>query len=210
MSPPEMPAALAAKKIDGYTVAEPFDALGELKAGGRILRFTGDIWKNHPCCVVCMHEEVVTKKKEWTQKVINAIVRAEVYTSSHKKEVAAFLSAQGEHYLPLPAPVIERAMTYYDEAFYGADGAIKHPQWNLGRIDFQPWPYPSATEFMVSAMNDTLVGGDATFLKKLDPKFVARDLVEYDFVRNAMGKYPQWQNAPGGIDSFTRTEVLSL
>jgi NitT/TauT family transport system substrate-binding protein len=210
MSPPEMPAALAAKKIDGYIVAEPFDALGELKAGGRILRFTGDIWKNHPCCVVCMHEEVVTKKKEWTQKVINALVRAEVYASSHKKEVAAFLSAQGEHYLPLPAPVIERAMTYYDSAFYGADGAIKHPQWNLGRIDFQPWPYPSATEFMVSAMNDTLVGGDATFLKNLDPKFVARDLVDYDFVRNAMSKYPQSQNAPGGVDSFTRTEVLSL
>ncbi len=81
MQPPDMPAALAAKKIDGYTVAEPFNALGEIKAGGRILRFTGDIWKNHPCCVLCMHEDVVTKKPEWTQKVINALVRAEIYAS---------------------------------------------------------------------------------------------------------------------------------
>ncbi|WP_297299805.1 ABC transporter substrate-binding protein [uncultured Methylovirgula sp.] len=208
MAPPEMPAALAAKKIDGYIVAEPFDALGELKAGGRILRFTGDIWKNHPCCVVCMHEEVVEKKKEWSQKVINALVRAEVYAATHKKDVAQFLSAQGEHYLPLSAPVIERAMTDYDASIYGKDGAIKHPQWGLGRIDFQPWPYPSATEMMVSAMNETLVGGDTTFLTKLDPKFVSHDLVNYEFVRNAMSKYPQGQESTS--DPFSRTEVLSL
>ena len=51
LPPPEMPAAMAARKIDAYIVAEPFNALGELKAGGRVLRFTGDMWKNHPCCV---------------------------------------------------------------------------------------------------------------------------------------------------------------
>ncbi len=130
MAPPDMPAALAAKKIDGYIVAEPFNALGEIKASGRMLRFTGDIWKNHPCCVLCMHEEVVTRKPEWTQKVMNALVRAEIYASGHKAEVAKLLSKDGEGYLPLPAPVIERAMTYYDEEFYGEDGAIKHPEWN--------------------------------------------------------------------------------
>ncbi|WP_264075130.1 ABC transporter substrate-binding protein [Rhodopseudomonas palustris] len=64
MAPPDMPPALAAKKIDAYIVAEPFNALGETKAGGRMLRFTGDIWKNHPCCVLCMNEEVTKKKPE--------------------------------------------------------------------------------------------------------------------------------------------------
>ena len=96
MAPPDMPAALAAKKIHGYIVAEPFNALGEIKAGGRMLRFTGDIWKNHPCCVLCMHEEVVTKKPEWTQKVMNALVRAEIYASRNKKEVAKLLSTDGD------------------------------------------------------------------------------------------------------------------
>ena len=37
MPPPEMPPALAAKKIDAFIVAEPFNALGELKAGGCLL-----------------------------------------------------------------------------------------------------------------------------------------------------------------------------
>jgi NitT/TauT family transport system substrate-binding protein len=212
MAPPDMPAGLAAKKIDGYIVAEPFNAMGEIKAGGRMLRFTGDIWKNHPCCVLCMHEEVVTRKAEWTQKVMNALVRAEIYASGHKAEVAKLLSKDGGGYLPLPDTVIERAMTYYDDAFYGESGAIKHPEWHLGRIDFQPWPYPSATKLIVSSMNQTVVGGDTTFLKKLDPEFVAKDLVNYDFVRNAMNKYPQWKNDPSvnPSDPFNRTEVLAL
>ena len=39
MPPPEMPPALAAKKIDAFTVAEPFNAMGELKAGGKVIIF---------------------------------------------------------------------------------------------------------------------------------------------------------------------------
>jgi NitT/TauT family transport system substrate-binding protein len=143
---------------------------------------------------------------------MNALVRAEIYASLHKAEVAKLLSKDGDGYLPLPAPVIERAMTYYDAAFYGESGAIRHPEWHIGRIDFQPWPYPSATKLIVGAMNETLVGGDATFLKKLDPEFVAKDLVNYDFVRNAMTKYPQWKDDPSVSpnDPFNRTEVLAL
>ncbi len=34
MPPPDMPPALASKKIDAYIVAEPFNAVGELMAGG--------------------------------------------------------------------------------------------------------------------------------------------------------------------------------
>jgi NitT/TauT family transport system substrate-binding protein len=212
MPPPEMPASLAAKKIHGYIVAEPFNALGEMKVHARMLRFTGDIWKNHPCCVICMHEEVTKKKKEWTQKVMNAIVRAEIYASQNKKEVAKLISKDGKGYLPLPAPVVERAMTFYDDAFYGKTGAIEHPQWKNGRIDFQPWPYPSATKLIVKAMTETVVGGDTTFLKKLDPDFVAKDLVDYEFVCNAMKKYPQWKDDPSvnPKDPFERTEVLAL
>ena len=212
LPPPEMPAALAARKIDGYIVAEPFNALGEIKVGARMLRFTGDIWKNHPCCVLCMHEAVISKKVEWTQKVMNALVRAQIYASNNKKEVAWMMSKDGKGYLPLPGPVIERAMTLYDDTTYGKTGAIEHRQWHNGRIDFQPWPYPSATKLIVKAMGETVVGGDTTFLTKLNPEFVAKDLVNYDYVRNAMNKFPQWKNDPSvnPSDPFNREEVLEL
>jgi NitT/TauT family transport system substrate-binding protein len=211
MPPPDMPPALAAQKLDAYIVAEPFNALGELKAGARMLRFTGDIWKNHPCCVVCMREELTRDKRDWTQKVVNAAVRGALWASQNKREAARLLSRDGGNYLPMPADVIERAMLSYDDPAYRESGAIRNPSWEVGRIDFQPWPYPSATRLMVEEMKRTLVGGDTAFLQPLDPDRVAQDLVDYDFVRRALERFPEWRNAPGidWADPFTREEVLA-
>ncbi len=213
MPPPDMPPALAAKKIDAFIVAEPFNAFGEMKAGGKMLRFTGDMWKNHPCCVICMNEDTVKAKPEWTQKVMNAIVRAEIYAQENKAEVAMMMSRDGKKYLPMPGKAVVRAMTYYDEAHYSKPDAIRNQaEFGNGRIDFSPYPYPSATEMIVSAMNDTLVGGEKTFLEKLDPKFVAQDLVDYKHVKAAMAKYKGWEKAPGvdAANPFTRTEVIKI
>ena len=212
MPPPDMPPALAAKKIDAFIVAEPFNAFGELKAGGKMLRFTGDIWKNHPCCVVCMNENTVAAKPEWTQKVMNAIVRAEVYAQENKEEVARMMSKDGKRYLPMPADAVVRAMTYYDDKAYAAPDAIRHPEYGNGRIDFSPFPYPSATRMIVEAMNETLVGGDKTFLAGLDPQFVADDLVDYAHVKAAMTKYPGWEKAPGvdPANPYERVEVVQI
>ncbi len=176
-------------------MAEPFNALGELKAGARMLRFTGDIWKNHPCCVVCMNEDTTKAKPEWTQGVMNAVVRASIYASQNKEEVAELLSKDGEGYLPAPGAVVKRAMTLYDEdEGYVASGAIQNQdEFQNGRIDFQPWPYPSATKLIIEAMNETVVSGDTKFLDGLDPQFVADDLVDYAFVKAALEKYPEWK-----------------
>ena len=213
LPPPEMPAALAAKKLDAYIVAEPFNALGEMRAGARMLRFTGDIWKNHPCCVVCMHEEATNARPEWTQKVVNAAVRGAIYASENKKQVAHMLSKDGAGYLPARATVVERAMTTYDEPTYKESGAVQHlAEWENGRIDFQPWPYPSATRLMVDSMKDTVVSGDAAFLRRLDRQFVADDLVDYRFVKNALDANLAWLNDPSvnSGDPFNREEILKL
>ena len=213
LPPPEMPAAMAARKIDGYIVAEPFNALGELKAGGRVLRFTGDIWKNHPCCVVTMHEDDTVGRRDWAQKVVNAVVRGALYAAEHKAEVAMLLSRDGEGLLPVPAEVVLRAMTYYDVPEYRESGAVRHvAEWGNGRIDFSPYPYPSATQLLVREMGRTIGGSDNDFLTGLDPDFVARDLVDYELVRNALALHPQWLDTPGVVaaNPFEREEVIAL
>lgn len=211
LAPPDMPTALAAKKIDGYIVAEPFNALGELRAGGRMLRFTGDIWKNHPCCVICTHERYTSDQPEWTQKVVDSVVRAHIFASKNKAEVARLISRDGKGYLPTPSDVVEKAVTDYG-AHYETSGAIHHRQWGNGRIDFQPWPYPSATKLIVEAMSKTVVEGDTTFLKGLDPAFVADDLVDYRFVKAALGRFPEWVDDPSvdRASPFARQEQLAL
>lgn len=212
MPPPDMPPALAAKKIDAYIVAEPFNAAGEVLAGAKMLRFTGDIWKNHPCCVVCMHESHVTKRQEWTQKVMNAVVKGAIYAQENKAEVAKMLSKEGKKYLPMSAEVVLKAMTDYSDANYASPDAIKHPDWNVGRIDFNPYPYPSATKFLVDQLKQTLVAGDATFLKDLDTEFVANDLVNYEFVKKAMDKQGAWSKVKGVnlSNPTSREEVFKL
>lgn len=212
LPPPEMVAALAAGKIDGYIVAEPFNALGEVRAKARMLRFTGDIWKNHPCCVVVAHERDTIERPEWTQKAVNAIVKAQSFIRENKVEAARIISQDGQGYLPMPADIVIKAMTDYG-ADYEKTGAIQHRDWGNGRIDFQPWPYPSATKLIVEAMGQTVVEGDATFLKGLDPDFVVKDLVDYRFVEKALKANGDWINDASVTDKanpYARDEVLKL
>ena len=207
LGPPQMLPALAAGKIDAYIVAEPFNAMGEIALGARILRFTGDMWENHPCCVVCMHETMVAKNPVWTQKVLNALVRAEHYAAANRAEVAKLISRDGEGFLPMPAKAVERAMTLYAQnPAYLQDDAIRHPGWHDGRIDFRPFPYASALRLIVEWMKTTKVAGDTGFLGKLDPDFVQRDLVDDRFVRRALAKYPP----PGASVPTTRQEILAI
>lgn len=189
LPPPDMPAALVGKKIDGYIVAEPFNAIGEMKIGARIMRFTGDIWKNHPCCVVVMHETAVHDRPVFTQKVVNAIVRAQLWTSHNMAEAANILSRDGMRYLPVSKKVLLRVFTGYDLSTYGQGAvpqAIFHPHWDIGRIGFQPYPYPSATRLVIKQMAQTLVEGNTAFLKDLNPDRAEKDLVDDRFVKRAI------------------------
>ncbi len=189
LSPSEMPAALAGKKIDGYIVAEPFNAIGEMKIGAKIMRFTGDIWKNHPCCVVVMKEQMSRSQPVFTQKVVNAIVRAQLWIIDNPQKTAWILSRQGKRYLPVSQDVLSKALTGYKLSDYGeghVPQAIQHPDWTIGRIGFQPYPYPSATRFIVQEMQHTLMEGEASFLKELSPHIAAKELVDDTYVKRSI------------------------
>lgn len=215
LNPPDMPPALAAGQIDGYCVAEPFNALGEVKAGGEMLRFTGDVWKGHPCCVVIMHEDdaMDPARAAWAQGVHNAIVAAQLHLSNNRQAMAQMLSKDGKKYMPFPAEVVARAMMFYNPADYATPPAIQHPEWEQSRINFQGWPYPSATKAVVGEMKQTLVGGDLAFLNELTPDFVAKDLVNYTYIKKALEKNPGWKldkSVPQTGNPFERTEVFKL
>jgi NitT/TauT family transport system substrate-binding protein len=124
---------------------------------------------------------------------------------------AEMLSRDGAGYLPMPAEVVIRAMTYYDASDYSSPDAIRNAGWGNGRIDFAPYPYPSATRELVRNMNETLVEGDRTFLNDLDPDFVAQDLVDDRFVKEAIRKYPQAHPPLSqSTDPWRRTEEINL
>ena len=211
MAPADMVPALASKQITGYIVAEPFNAAAEALGVGKILRFTGDVWKDHACCLVFMHERDLQQRPEWSQKVVNAMVKAQLWTREHRAETAALLSKNDPNqYTPHSTEVLSKVLAPppSDEAEYVKTGAILHPDWRERRIDFQPYPYPSYTEELVRRLKDTLVEGDRGFLNTLDPAAAGRELVDDRFVKAAV-------TAAGGMaafglpESFTRTEVIA-
>jgi NitT/TauT family transport system substrate-binding protein len=178
--------ALASNKIAGYIVAEPFNAAAETKKIGKVLRFSGDIWNDHACCVVLVHEEDAKSRPEWTQRVVNAIVSSQRWMQGNRLEVADILSQEGgRNYTPHSRAILTRALTAYGKP-YVQDRAILHPEWKNQRIDFQPYPFDSYTKELVRLLKVTQVEGDQAFLKTLNPNLVAHDLVTDQFVRKAI------------------------
>jgi len=205
LPPPEMPSALAGRKIDAYIVAEPFNALGELKIKAKIMRFTGDIWKNHPCCVIVMKEKLIKSNPVFTQKAVNAIVRAQSWIINNREETALILSNEGKGFLPVDNRTTRLVFSGYELEKYGINNkplAIKHPEWKMKRINFMPYPYPSAIEFIFEQMKLTLVEGDKSFLKKYESSFIAKDIIEDKFVKNAI-------NNLGGVKIFPEMNLDS-
>ncbi len=210
MAPADMGPALANGAIAGFIVAEPFNAAAETNGIGRVLRFTGDVWREHACCVVTMHERDLKDRPEWSQKVVNGIVNAQHWLRDNRKEGAQLLSKDGAgKYTPFPPAVLERVLVPNAERNqqYVKEGAIRHPEWKDERIEYQPYPFPSYTEQLVKLLKATQVEGDNKFLASLDPAFVAKDLVDDRFVRKSIA-------ALGGLkafglpEKFTRSETI--
>lgn len=209
MAPPDMPPALSTGAIAGYIVADPFNAIAEVNNVGKIQRFTGDIWLNHACCVVVMHEDDTVRRPEWAQAAVTAVAKAQLFARQNRAETARLLAKEGGNYLPQPTAVIERALMYYDHAEYTRSGAIQHPDWGNNRIDFQPFPFPSYTAELVKLLKETTVEGDNAFLQALDPAQAHSQLVDDRFARAAI-------TAAGGPAAFglavdlSRTERIAV
>ncbi len=209
MPPPDMPVALSNDSISGYIVADPFNAVAEVNDIGKVLRFTGDVWYKHACCVAIMHEDDVVNRPNFTQAVVSSIAEAQLYASNNKLEAARLLSKDGGNYLPQPVKAIETAMTHYDHDEYVPSGAITNPEWDNERIGFQPFPFPSYTTELIKSLKETIVEGDNSFLDNLNPVTAHQDLVNDNFAKTAIEKL-------GGTDKFNipadfnRTELIKV
>ncbi|ETR72742.1 MAG: sulfonate/nitrate/taurine transport system substrate-binding protein [Candidatus Magnetoglobus multicellularis str. Araruama] len=216
LPPPEMPSAMIARKIDAYIVAEPYNAIAEMKIDAKIMRFTGDIWKNHPCCVVVMNERLTQSNPVFSQKVVNAIVRAQAWIIKHPLQTAKILSREGSNYLPVSEKILTRVFSGYEHSRYGKGNrpqAIKHDDWDVARIGFQPYPYPSATRLILKEMRHTKMEGDVTFLKNIQIDKAVTSLVDTTFVKYAIHNAGGLQQFGSGVNMaqpWRREETVSL
>lgn len=58
LSPPDMVKQLKSGEIDGFVAWEPYNTEAVKAATGKYLLKSGDIWQDHPCCVLAVSEQV--------------------------------------------------------------------------------------------------------------------------------------------------------
>ena len=76
MPPPDMPAALYAKAVDGITSGEPFMAQTELDGYGRVLYQAKDVWPGFISCVLVVSQKAIDEHPEWVQELVTGIARS--------------------------------------------------------------------------------------------------------------------------------------
>ncbi|MUM17618.1 ABC transporter substrate-binding protein [Mycobacterium sp. CBMA271] len=200
MSPSDMVPALANRSIGGYVVADPFNAIAQIKKIGRIHTFLGDVWRDHACCVLVTRDDVIASRSSAVQGVTDAVVAAQLRIDADRQYAASALG--GGKYLPQPVPAIQTALTYPNPPY-----PLKHPDWRPHRLGYQPFPYRSFTQRLVESMHDTVVDGDRGFLDRLDPARVHDELVDDTFVRKAIAAHGG-PNVFGIASDFTRIEQV--
>lgn len=107
MAPPEMPVALATGRIDGYIVAEPFGAQAEFQKVGKILIMSKDIWPNHICCVLNVHETALQKYPEAIKEIVTAMHKTAQFIEKNPESAAK----QSEQFLGQKPEIVQYVLT---------------------------------------------------------------------------------------------------
>ena len=205
LPPADMVPALASGSVAGFIVADPFNALAETTKSGKILRFTGDVWRDHACCVTVVSESFVTDKPEAAQGLVNSLAAAQLAINSDRVGTAKVLSEK--KYLPQPLPAIERALTHYVTDEYAPTGAITNTEWNSERIGFQPYAFPSYTAELIGALRETRIAGDSAFLADIDDAKAHTELVAEGLAKSAIESNGGLSKF--GLASFERLESIA-
>lgn len=182
MAPADMVAALAGGQVSGYVVADPFSAVAEKNGIGRVQRFLGDVWKEHACCAIVVREDLIEQDEDAVQGLTTAIVKAQQWIEGNRAGMGALLTAGG--FLPQPEPAVSKVFTR-DAGEYA--GVTSHPDWHGERLGFSALPLPSYTDALVTAMRETTIDGDSTFLDSVGESEVHSGLVDDRFARAALG-----------------------
>ncbi len=180
MSPADMVPALASGAISGFTVADPFSAVAEAKAVGHVHRFLGDVWKDHACCAITVREDLIAQRPEAVQALTDAIVAAQAWLESHRREAGGLLTGAG--YLPQPPAAVSKVFTRDPAAYTSVD---RHPDWHPERLGFSAYPQATYTASLVELLRSTAIDGDTTFLPK-NGASVHADLVDDRFVLESL------------------------
>jgi two-component system, oxyanion-binding sensor len=157
--PPQMVAALADDKLDGYCVGEPWNAQAEAEGVGRTVAYSGDVWPDHPEKVLACRRDFVDANPHTARALVQTMLEACRWLdgAGHRDEIArwlaqpdyigidaALISARlGNDVTPsaphgLPVRFFDNGSVNYPHAFEGAWFLTQFERWGMidARTDY--------------------------------------------------------------------------
>ena len=92
LPPPDMPAALSAKAIDGFIVAEPYCGKAEMEGYGRVLYYAKDIWPNYISCCLVVHTDLIAEQPEVVRDLVRGIIASGEWATKNRNDAAKLVS----------------------------------------------------------------------------------------------------------------------
>ena len=84
-----MPKVLASNnEVAGFMVAEPLGTKAIAEGSAELLFLSGELWKNHPCCVISMHDEVIQEAEEATSEFVELLARSGEFIAKNISKAA--------------------------------------------------------------------------------------------------------------------------
>jgi NitT/TauT family transport system substrate-binding protein len=92
LPPPDMPAALSAKAIDGFIVAEPYCGKAEMDGYGRVLYYAKDVWPNYISCCLVVHEDLIRDRREVVRDLVRGIIASGEWVQKNRNGAARLVA----------------------------------------------------------------------------------------------------------------------
>ncbi|WP_144109067.1 CmpA/NrtA family ABC transporter substrate-binding protein [Paraburkholderia sp. BCC1886] len=92
--PPQMVAALAADKLDGFCVGEPWNEMAEANGVGRTIAYTSEVWPDHPEKVLACRRDFVDAHPNTARALVRTMLEACRWLdgAGHRDEIARWLA----------------------------------------------------------------------------------------------------------------------
>jgi NitT/TauT family transport system substrate-binding protein len=108
LKPPEMLQALEQKNIDAFIAWQPYPAQALLSHTAHVVLYSGDIWKDHPCCVLIARRTLCDSQPQTIKKIQAAHAKACAFIADHPDEAAAV----GVKYTSMDRAVVMQALEH--------------------------------------------------------------------------------------------------
>ncbi len=174
MAPPDVAGALAASAIDAFSMGEPYPVPGRAGGFGRVLFHARQYWPDYISCVLVVREDVIDKRPEAVQVLVDGIARSGLWLENPEKKL----------------PRREHAADFVGRFYFRQDPrllkwALTNP---IDRVQYQPLsPLRKDFELIVSLMRETGV---------LDRDIAFEEYVETRFAEGAKHQ-TEWRYEPG-------------